>query len=95
MLCTAGGAERSHVAQNFAKFLRIFLFCPQALSYNVLQLNSVGYILTIYLKTTITIITKLLRWDHRVVHNVPTKFKSCRFNSLGGVGLQRNTIKVK
>ena len=28
-------------------------------------------------------ITKLLRCDHRVVHNVPAKNQSCRFNGLG------------
>ena len=27
MLCTAGGAERSYIEQNFAKSLRNFLFC--------------------------------------------------------------------
>ena len=50
-----------------------------------------GHILTVYTKTTITIITKL-RLDHRVVQNVPIKFQSCRFNGLGGVALQQNTF---
>ena len=50
-----------------------------------------GLILTIYPKTTLTIITKLLRWYHRVVHNFPAKFQSCKFNGLGGVASLRNT----
>ena len=53
-----------------------------------------GHILIIYSKISITIITKLPRWVHRAVHNVPAKFQSCKFNSLGGVALQRNTQTI-
>ena len=60
----------------------------------VLSLTEKGYILTIYSKITITIITKLLRWDHRVIRNVPAKFQSRRSNGLGGVALQRNKIII-
>ena len=76
MLCTAGGAERSYVAQDFTIFF-IRLVEVQSVRVNlknVPQFNSMGNILTIYSKTTITIITKLLRWYHRVVHNIPAKF---------------------
>ena len=46
-------------------------------------------ILTIYSKTTV--ITKL-SFGQRVVHNVPAKFQSYKFNGLGGEALQRNTF---
>ena len=56
------------------------------------QLSSMGHIQTVYSKPTIAIITKLHIWYHRVVHNIPAKFQSCRFHGLGGVALQRNTF---
>ena len=88
MLCTAGEVERSCFAK-FCEFLeKICVLSASAMFrvgyvsqssicarefQNIPQLNSMGHILTIYSKIKITIITKLLRWDHRVVHNVLAK----------------------